>query len=179
MYKNLFFSELIKTEIKLLLYQSLIRPILTYGCQIWFNVSPSYMEKLRKFERQCLRNNAAKISRIDNFIIHLIRNHIRKSCDCFENNLLMAALYVNDKYITETLQNGYVPPEAFVYLDKEGFIQNEMGIPIFFHIYRRANVKAVASNQLTIENKRFDTSIFREDMNIRPNLNIGKYWWLH
>lgn len=201
MYKRLFFSKHIKPEVKLLLYQSLIRPILTYGCQIWFNVSPSYMEKLRKFERKCLRActalcrssnsnytkyisnqklyNASKISRIDNFIIHLIRNHIKKSSECYENNLIMAPYYVNDDFIILTLQNGYVPPEAFVYLDKEGFIQDETGIPIFFHIYRRANIKAVTSNQLTTANKRFDTSFFREDRNILPNLDISKYWWLN
>lgn len=120
LYKYKFFPNHIETRVKILLYQSLIRPILTYGCQIWFNISPSYMEKLRVFERKCLRActslyrspnsqftkyvsnrklyNTAKVSRIDNFIIHLIRNHILKSFECKENNLRLAPYYVNHEY---------------------------------------------------------------------------------
>ncbi|KNC20875.1 hypothetical protein FF38_04214 [Lucilia cuprina] len=37
------------------MYQSLIRPIITYACSIWFNISASNMEKIRIFERKCLR----------------------------------------------------------------------------------------------------------------------------
>lgn len=76
----------------------IIRPIITYDCPIWFNISPSYMEKLRLFERKYLRActpkyrssesnfqkyisnkklyETANTIRIDNFIICLIRNHI-------------------------------------------------------------------------------------------------------
>lgn len=79
---------------------------------------------------------------------------------------------MNEKYIINTVQNGHVPPEAFLYLDRNGYIQNENGIPIFYHIYRRAN------NQMTIDNRRFDINIYLEDKNILPNLNINKYWWL-
>lgn len=201
MHGYLFFSKYISHMVKILLYQTLIRPILTYGCQIWFNISPSSMEKLRVFERKCLRSctsifrshssdftkyisnkklyNAAKISRIDNFIIHLIRDHISRTFDCWENNLIMAPYYVSGDYIKSTLLNGYVPPEAFLYLDSEGFIQNEEGVPILFHIYRRANNKAIQSKNLTVDNKRFDTNFYLKDRNIIPNLNIQKYWWLN
>lgn len=200
MYRKLFFSKHINPTVKVMLYQTLIRPILTYGCQIWFNVSPSYMEKIRIFERKCLRActslfrspnsdfikyisnkklyNTAKAIRIDNFIIHLIRNHISKSVNCIENNLIMAPYYVSGEYIHKTLQNGYVPPEAFLYLDSQGFIQNEIGIPILYHIYRRATEKAIRCNQLTTENKRFDTSLYLKDKNMLPNINRKKYWWL-
>ena len=90
----------------------------------------------------------------------------------------MAPYYVNHEYICRTLQNGYVPPEAFLYLDSNGFIQNEIGIPIFFHIYRRANIKAIYSKELTINNRRFDTSVYSGDKNMIQNINIKKYWWL-
>ena len=131
----------------------LIHPILTYGCQIWFNISPSYMEKLRVFERKCLRSctylfrmpnsnyiklfsnkilyQKAKLSQIDNFIIHLIRNHIIRCLDCYDNNLILANYYADHEYVKKCLQSGYVPPEAFLYLDGNGFIQNEVWIPIF------------------------------------------------
>ena len=68
--------------------------------------------------------------------------------------------------------------EAFLYLDSNGFIQNEIGIPIFFHIYRRANIKAIYSKELTINNRRFDTSVYSGDKNMIQNINIKKYWWL-
>ena len=69
----------------------LVRPILTYACQVWYNIGPSTIEKLRKFERSCFRAhmnmyrtlesnytrfyfnkkvyNSADITRIDNFIL--------------------------------------------------------------------------------------------------------------
>ena len=77
------------------------RPILTYGCAIWFNISPLVMEKIRIFERKCLRScpslyispqteylkyipnkklyNEANLIRRDNFIIKLIRYNIQSS----------------------------------------------------------------------------------------------------
>ncbi|KAI8125449.1 RNA-directed DNA polymerase from mobile element jockey [Lucilia cuprina] len=199
-YKKLFFSKYIQSRVKTIMYQSLIRPILSYGCQIWFNICPSYMEKIRIFERKCLRcctslyrsENSdykkyisnkilyenAEISRFDNFIIHIIRDHIIKSVNTTENNLIMAPYYVSEEYIARTLQNGFIPPEAFLFLDRNGFIQNEDGIPVFYHIYRRSNIKSIICNELTIENCRFDTNIYMKDKNIKPNLNIKKYWWL-
>lgn len=200
LYKKLFYSKYIKHKVKVLLYKSLIRPILTYGCQIWFNISPSYMEKIRIFERKCLRActslyrsansnykkfvsnkmlyNVSKISRIDNFIIHLIRNHIIKCFECKENNLIIAPYYANEEYIYKTLRNGYIAPEAFLYLDRKGYIQNESGIPIFYHIYRRANIKSIDCNQMTTENRRFDTNVYTGDKNMIPNMNNTKFWWL-
>lgn len=96
MYKHLFYTKYLKSQVKIILYKSLIRPIITYGCPIWYNISPFYMEKIRVFERKCLRActslyrspesdylkyinnkklyNVANINRIDNFIIQLIRN---------------------------------------------------------------------------------------------------------
>jgi len=53
--KRLFYSKHLKKRIKIICYQALIRPIITYGCPIWYNISASLMEKVRVFERQCLR----------------------------------------------------------------------------------------------------------------------------
>ncbi|OXU19100.1 hypothetical protein TSAR_009319 [Trichomalopsis sarcophagae] len=52
---KLFYSPYLCKKTKVMAYLTLIRPILTYGCNIWSNVSASYMEKLRPFERKCLR----------------------------------------------------------------------------------------------------------------------------
>lgn len=196
-YKSIFYSKYIHKDVKILLYKALVRPIITYGCAIWFNISPSYMEKIRKFERKCLRSctslnkssqsnytkfisnkklyNSANISRIDNFIIKLIRNHILKCMECNINNLISAPYYSDDLYISNTLISGYVPPEAFIYLDKNGYIQNEEGIPIFYHLFRRASNKSFNIDIINSNELRYDTSIAELD---RREGNMSRYWWI-
>lgn len=199
-HKTLFYSKHIASNTKILFYKALVRPILTYGCPIWFNISPSYMEKIRKFERKCLRvctslhrsadsnfvkyvsniklYNSANIMRIDNFIIKLIRRHIAKSTQDCSNNMIKAPYYTNYDYIQRSLTTGYVPPEAFIYLDQNEFIQNRRGIPIFYHLYRRANVKAVNCDLLTNNDIRFDTSVSNKDFLERRKINRNIYWWI-
>ena len=53
--------------------------------------------------------NNSKISRANHFIIHLIRDHIVRAMESSENNLIMAAYYVGEEYISEALQKVYVP----------------------------------------------------------------------
>ncbi|OXU26695.1 hypothetical protein TSAR_016977 [Trichomalopsis sarcophagae] len=80
---------------KVICYLLLIRPIITYAAPIWWNVSASFMEKIRKFERYCLRASlhiyresenkhfisnkhiydVANDPRIDNFIVKLTRDY--------------------------------------------------------------------------------------------------------
>lgn len=194
MYSNLFYSKFVHKDVKLLLYKILVRTIITYGCAIWFNISPSYMEKIRKFERKCIRSctstfrsphsnftkyvsnkklyDYASIDRIDNYIITLIRNHIIKCTENDCNNLIMAPYYVEDAYIEKTLDSGYVPPEAFLYLDKNGYMQNSLGVPIFYHLYRRATDKSFDRMSVGSNNIRFDISI----PEVQSNKNI--YWWI-
>ena len=98
-----------------MLPQSLLRPIISYACQIWFHVEPSTMEDIRRFARRCLRlchggayrsqesgfikyvtnkklYDKLNIPRIDNFIISLIMNHIARSGDIVENTLISGPL---------------------------------------------------------------------------------------
>lgn len=200
MYKTLFYSKHLTMRIKILMYQSLIRPILTYGCPIWYNISPSYMERLRLFERKCLRActsmyrspqsnfikffsnsklyNTANVNRIDNFIINLIRKHIARCTLCTEFNLIMAPFYTDENYIKGSILKGFVPPEAFLFLDRIKYIQNENGVPLFFHLYRRANIKSIDYNRNDLDNVRFDTSIPQRDRIITSTLNNKKFWWL-
>ena len=83
-YKKFFFSKYIKPEVKTIMYQTLIRPILTYGCQICFNISPSYMEKLRVFERKCLRSWT--------YLFRMLNS-------CYDNNSILAPYYTDNEYI--------------------------------------------------------------------------------
>lgn len=163
-------------------------------------MSPSYMEKIRVFERKCLRAcmslfrspqsnylkyvsnkklyNASNVIRIDNFIINLIRNNIWRCTLCTENNLIMAPYYINEEYISETIQKGYVPPEAFLYLDKMKLIQNENGIPLFYHNYRRANIKAIDCTSATNADLRYDTSVNDREFCITQKYYPKRFWWL-
>lgn len=120
--------------------------------------------------------NKANIIRIDNFIISLIRNNILRCLQCSENNLIMAPYYENQEYIITSLNRGFVPPEAFLFLDSRNVIQNENGTPIFYHNYRRANVKAVNCN-LEEQSLRYNTSISEKDYRFTLK-NSKKYWWL-
>ena len=54
MLERLFYNRFSHHKLNMLAYMALIRPIITYGCPIWFNVSASTMEKIRVFERKCL-----------------------------------------------------------------------------------------------------------------------------
>ena len=137
------------------------------------------MEKIRIFERKCLRTGSniyrshssnykkyisnqklykeSFVIRIDNFIISLIRNNILRCTSCEENNLIKAPYYVDEMFIYETFKSGFVPPEAFIILDKKGLIQNQFQVPIFYHNYRRATTKTIDQNSNT--ELRFSTSI--------------------
>lgn len=198
MYTSLFHCGYLSSTVKITMYKSLIRPIITYACPIWFNISPSIMEKLRVFERKCLRtctslyrtpqsdykkyvNNKmlyskANIIRIDNCIIQLIRCHIVRCTLCEDNSLIKAPYFASDSYILNSVTKGYVPPESFIYLDKQKYMQNENGIPVFYHIYRRATDKSVQFHSFNATTKRFNTSISDKDTLLA--MKSTKFWWL-
>ena len=43
----------------------------------------------------------------------------------------MTPYYTDYKYLSKSIETGYVPPDAFVYIDNENMLQNENRIPIF------------------------------------------------
>lgn len=43
--KRLFYSTFIEPRVKVLCYVLLIRPILTYGCMLWFAIAPAFNGK--------------------------------------------------------------------------------------------------------------------------------------
>ncbi|HJD57696.1 MAG TPA: hypothetical protein LFV92_00275, partial [Rickettsia endosymbiont of Ceroptres masudai] len=141
---RLFHSKRLNARVKIICYTSLIRSILTYACQIWFNISSAVMEKLRAFERSCLRAclnmyktpesnftqnysnsqiyNKGNIPRIDNFIIKMTRKHILNSTMVQSNSLISSMYYPSPQYFEKIRHKGKVPPEAFPYLDSLGLI---------------------------------------------------------
>lgn len=53
--KTAFNSKYLHTKVKSLMYKQLIRPIITYACTCWMQISSHQMEKLRIIERWYLR----------------------------------------------------------------------------------------------------------------------------
>ena len=201
---RLFFSKHLNSRVKVICYLTLVRPILTYGGPIWYNISSSYMEKLRIFERKCLRAclgkyrtaesdyqqyisnqelyDMANIQRIDVHILHLIRDHFANASQS-ENNLVAGPCFEDPIYLDHTLKTGHIPPEAFLHLDKLGLIQDSNNTPIIYHANRHATEKSITyeRNLNTGENLpiwRFNKSISKRDKEDESRKNTGKYWWL-
>uniref|UniRef100_A0ABD2WNT4 Reverse transcriptase domain-containing protein n=1 Tax=Trichogramma kaykai TaxID=54128 RepID=A0ABD2WNT4_9HYME len=171
---NLFYTPHLGSKAKIICYQCLIRPLLTYGCPIWYNMSVSAMEKLRLFERKILRaclnkyrtaesnykkriNNfkileMAMLPRIDTFIIYLIRNYIRQAISNKSNSLIFGPYYHNNLYLINALERGKAPPEAFKFLDDNHLIIDDDLKHCLFHIPRNNWNKSLP---LSIFNKNY------------------------
>lgn len=199
---RLFYSKRVDKKVKLTCYQLLIRPIITYGCEIWYNIGASVMEEIRVFERRCLRAcmnlyrtpnsnfqkyysnsvlyNTAGIIRIDNFMIKLIRNHFASASEITNNSLIFPIAYPDTNYIKKTLTSGYIPPEAFIYLDKHGYIQNNQAVPILYHVPRHKANKTITYTPQSAESiLKYSTAIFASDKSEYNNMGeIKKIWWL-
>lgn len=202
--RRLFYSKQLHPEIKIICYQLLIRPIITYGCPIWYNISASLMERIRLFERKCLRAslnmnrtedsdymkyiknqtlyNKAKIPRIDNFIIDLTRKHFLKASNIHENSLIYGALYPNPMYYEKTLVTGFIPPEAFLYLDQKGYIQDTEYVPLIYHFPRHNNNKKLnypqhASSRDVNLTWRYNMDITNREK-LKNKREKSKYWWI-
>ncbi|XP_015438110.1 PREDICTED: uncharacterized protein LOC107193219 [Dufourea novaeangliae] len=201
--KRLFYSRELHKSVKIICYKTLIRPILTYGCQIWFNICAGTMEKLRVFERKCIRAclskyrspesnytklisnyklyEEAKLVRIDIFMLKLIRDHWTKVHNITSNTLIAHSLYPNPLYFNYTRHTGYTPPESFVYLDGEGYIQNSDNIPLIYHYNRRTFDKKILYDkniQADDINLRFMYKLSAIDLSDKTRKNTDKYWWL-
>ncbi|XP_017882371.1 uncharacterized protein LOC108626291 [Ceratina calcarata] len=162
---QLFYNIHLERRTKVIAYQCLIRPILTYACPIWYNISACKMEAYRLFERKCLRAclryyrepeydyryrvkntkiyTIAKIARIDIFIIKLIRKHIRDAINNKYNSLIWGPYYPKNMFYKNVLRAGLIPPEAFLYLDLNNYIINEYAQPILYHVPRNNNNKSI------------------------------------
>lgn len=200
--RRIFHSAYLNTAEKRICYLSLIRPILTYGCPIWFNCSASYLERLRKFERKCIRvclgkyrkaesgykhyisnktqYNDFEAERIDLHIIKLVREHIRRTTSQCYNSLTYGLYYTSEQIIKNTIQiNNSSGPEAFNYLDTIGYIQNIELVPIIYHVQRKPSEKGF--DELKFNNPdnhiKFSTAFKKMDHQ-KFCKQIKKFWWL-
>ena len=76
------------------------------------------------------------------------------------------------------IEHGYPPPESFIYLDSNNFIQNQNGVPVIYHIFRRTNVKCFNVHHFNDINwLRFNTNLSNKDQIEYEKARL-KYWWL-
>ncbi|XP_017892292.1 uncharacterized protein LOC108632312 [Ceratina calcarata] len=200
---KLFLSRYIAARTKIILYMILIRPIVTYASPIWWNINHTSMEKLRTFERKCLRAclslyrsqqsnwlhyisnmtlyEQANITRIDIFIINLARQYFSKLPQN-KNELIRSLAIISTAAAEEQMNNGYINPEAFIYCDKQGIIQNSLNIPILYHWRRNRANKRIAFKAtdfiLNPDKFAFSMRIPPTDFLNFARLNTAKYWWL-
>lgn len=149
-------------EIKILCYKQLIRPLITYGFPIWFNITSSQMETLRRIERRCLRqclslkrnqNNFkytrnstlyadTNIVRIDKFMFTQYEKFMEQLPHV--NNEKINRIYnfatntSNNTYYTNCIKSKrYLPPSGLNYYKNKGIIYGVNDELIFYH--RRYN----------------------------------------
>ncbi|XP_076224455.1 uncharacterized protein LOC143174605 [Nomia melanderi] len=205
---RIFHSRKLNTKVKIICYQALIRPIMTYGCEMWYNTGASLMERFRVFERRCLRAcvgiyrsessnfkkyirnsiiyNRANVNRIDNFIIKLVRNYFARVSEIQNNSLIFPIAFPDENYIRNSLNSGFIPPEAFIFLDKNGYIQNSNAVPLLYHTPRHMSKKAITYQSplkevnLNLQRLVYNTDIPQRDQveSQRMKTDCKRYWWL-
>lgn len=193
--KRLFFSKHMSADVKVICYKTLIRPLLTYGAPIWYNMSPTNMERLRVFERRVLRTccgryrtiesgfthyvsnkdlyTACNTDRLDIFIIQIIREHFQRAADTADNNLISHLFFPNDLYYMNCMDTGHIPPEAFLFLDRENYIQRRDGVPAIYHNVRRPTDKKIARSANSTFSFRYSTDI----PDVVTKRGTTPYWW--
>ena len=67
--KRIFYNKMLEPRAKVICYQLLVRPIITYAAPCWWNIGASLMDKIRLFERVSLRK-ALKMYRRDNIRLY-------------------------------------------------------------------------------------------------------------
>lgn len=194
---RLFFNKSLSTRAKIICYMLLIRPLLSYAAPIWWNASASTIEKLRKFERSCLRAclhifrasnskrficnkiiyNKADIPRIDSFLLKLSRDYYA-SLNRSNNAYLREYCEINDFSCSDRARTGYLHPHSFMFFDKLGCIQDEHNVPILYHTPRHPSNKTIITSDITDE-RRHKYAKTLPDRDVKSNYKFAnKYWWL-
>ena len=195
---RLFYSNNLEPRAKVICYLLLIRPILTYGAPLWWNTSASMMEKFRKFERKCLKAalhmyrtpysnferhysnsdiyNAAGIPRIDNFIIKLTRDYYNSNSG-HKNSIINSFTNIKNQEWALRAPSGYFSPQAFMYFDKIGNIQDSNNTPIIYHVSRNKANKSINFSKQMLNDLKYSTSIPNRDLHDFSRIT-NKYFWL-
>lgn len=125
----------------------------------------------------------ANVSRVDNFIIKLVRDHFVSAIRIRQNSLIFGAFYPNPMYFEKTLNTGYIPPEAFPYLDANGYIQDMNNIPVIYHMPRHKNIKKITYPRMlncVTDNHNYKDSMALPERDLKATYceKVNRYWWL-
>lgn len=134
-------------SVKQLLYKQLIRPNLTYAFPTWYNLTASNMEKLRIFERKCLRlcvkdpywydpvldihrtipnselYERANILRIDQYLLNLAIKYIDSS-KIHESSIIKECFNLNDAYLERNVYSRYQCPGILQYIFNKNLLKS-------------------------------------------------------
>lgn len=146
-------KEGLSNEVRLLIYRQIIRPLISYSFPVWFGISSSQMERLRKWERRIIAPcvglrrtrdeygiwkrpsnksiyNAIDFERIDAFLVKGALAFLRK-CGDLDNMLISRSLEYSEG-IEDLTTAKYLPPVSLLTLEREGFMFTE-GKLLFYH----------------------------------------------
>ncbi|OXU28409.1 hypothetical protein TSAR_000838 [Trichomalopsis sarcophagae] len=119
--------------------------------------------------------NKADIPRIDNFQIGLTRNYFA-NLPVVPNKYLIKYTEYNCTEIINMAQTGYLTPQAFLYFDRRGYIQNDTNVPILYHHSRHQSNKTITfyPNNPSLK---YSTTMPAIDNKINHKIT-KKYYWL-
>ena len=81
------------------------------------------------------------------------------------------------------MESGFVPPEAFPFLDSRGYIQDKTMVPIMYHIPRNKNKKTITyppniNSRNTNIYLKYSLELPDRDINDKYlTENKDEYWW--
>lgn len=132
----------------------MIRRILAHGLRVWFNINAQEIEKLRHFERKCLREclnryrtqecnyvkfystatryKEIKINGLDYFLLSLTGDHFAALSTIKSNDVISA--WTDPQHLDHKLETKLIPSAAFIYLGKLGYLHDKNNILIIYHI---------------------------------------------
>lgn len=196
---KIFYNKNLSIKAKLICYQLLVRPLITYAAPMLWNMGPTVMKKYSRLERSALRAcirkyrkaetgylerisnakiyNMANLIRIDCFYLKICRNYYARFQD-IGNPIMENLRCPRDEICEERCETGYLSPEMFIFCDKKGILQNEYNLPTIYHDKRHCTSKKIK----LIKNKQGNISEFskalpRVDLMDKHRLSTD-YWWL-
>ncbi|CAG5084985.1 Protein of unknown function [Cotesia congregata] len=195
---RLFHNRHISSRAKVICYQLLIRPLLTYASPVNWNLGTAQAEKLRAFERSCLRTalnmhrrpdtdyrerfsnkklyDAATIPRIDNHRITLTRDYYSKF-NQIKNDTIKNLKNIRGDLNTNS-EKGMLQPQAFTARDKLGYIQNSKNVPIIYHRSRHKSNKNIDLSTFKLIPDKYSIALPKTDEAVFHKLDHKIYWWI-
>lgn len=162
--KVLSFGNSMDVCVKLLCYKQLIRPIITYGFATWSHITSHQMERLRTFERKCLRlctnlnreensyyrisnrrlYETACIEKIDLYLINMAIKFLDSTLN--NNNPIISGCGRFDSSYSLNTENKFKPPHSLLHQRNAGILFDQNERLIYYH--RPASSTRILANPL-------------------------------